>query len=208
MLEALLRRRAATGRDVSPAPLPPRTAPTDADNAKPHPGHEPFRAQAERLYAERARFDALADPKHLPTPEEIEAEILARPIGRSIDDVRRDLGVIAMICTMPFWDKMTDAIAAYQHGTAAERLDDTPPLPEPVPQQQPQNAAPAQPGRSPNPYPSPRPPICNIGTEPADPFGRHATCAWPRRNVSGQRGKTAVPPAAMGPPRAALRLAA
>ena len=203
-LESLLLKRAATGRDVSAAPRPMRAA--SHDDADTHPCHEPFQAQIARLTAERAQFDAPADPRHPATAEAIEAEVLASSIARTIDGIRRDLGIVAMMCTGPFWDAMTDAIACYQDGTAAECLDDTPP--EPGQRQQAEEAAaPAQLDRSPNPYPR-RKPWFNPGPRRVAPLRARPASARPHDNVRIQNRNAAAPAATGPPPRARMWLAA
>jgi hypothetical protein len=120
-LESLLLRRAATGRDVA-APRTGQTAWTE--DAKIHPCDEPFRDQLARLTAERAQHDAPVEPDHSASVAQIEAEVRARPIGRSIADICRDLGVVAMMCTRAFRETIVNAIACYHDCAAAECLDD------------------------------------------------------------------------------------
>ena len=125
-LESLLRERAATGRDVAMAPLHTCSEP-DADNAKAKidPLHEPLGAQFARLAAERAEHDAPIDPDHLPTLEAIEAEIRDRPIGLTIAHIRRDLGIVAGLCTRAFWDAVTEAVFCSE-SSALKCPDETP----------------------------------------------------------------------------------
>jgi len=123
-LETLLLQHAAAGRDATPPPR--RTLAAPGPDANAHPCDEPFPAQAARLTAERAQHDAPADPKSLATTEAIEAEVRARPIGRTIDDIRRDFGILAIMCAYEFWDALVDAIACYQD-IAAESLELTGP---------------------------------------------------------------------------------
>jgi len=116
-LESLLLLRADAGRDVAASPCPTQAVPVADANA--HPCDEPFDPQIARLNAERALHDVPADPANLATAKQIEAEVRDRTIGRTIGDISRDLGIIAMICTTGFWDAMTDVIARY-HDSAAE----------------------------------------------------------------------------------------
>ncbi|HUB48773.1 MAG TPA: hypothetical protein VMB73_27680 [Acetobacteraceae bacterium] len=114
-LESLLLRRAATGRDLTVSPPRLRTTPSaPGTNANPDPMNEPLNAQIGRLNAERASHDAPIDPDHLPTREQIEAEVRRRPIGRTITDICRDLGIVPGLCTREFWDSVTEAIACYE----------------------------------------------------------------------------------------------
>lgn len=106
-LESMLLKRAATGRDfeIKPPRLrSPRTT-AQADGS--------VQEQSDRIVAERAQHDAAIDPGRLPTMKEIEAEVLSRPIGRTIADIRRDLGVIPAFCTRDFWDALLLALACY-----------------------------------------------------------------------------------------------
>jgi hypothetical protein len=229
---------AATGRDVTAARLARTTSGDDvtaatacltrttSGAAPTHPCNEPFRVQIERLGAERARHDAPVDPRHPATAEAIEAEVLARSIGRTIADIRRDLGIVAMMCTTAFWDAMTDAIAGYQDGTAAERLDASPlPEPELMPQQagaaaeqqrdasaaeKPgDNCATAQLDQRASLYPL-RPSQCALGSgRRIIAFRRGPPLAKLRENVPKLHRYAGVFAAATGPPPlAAMRLAA
>ena len=107
-LESLLLQRAAAGRDLAAAPPATSGTPANAD-----PCDEPFNAQIARLHAERARHDAPVDPDNLATSLQIEAEVRDRSISRTIDDIRRDFGVVAIICTTQFWADITDATSRY-----------------------------------------------------------------------------------------------
>ena len=205
-LEALLLRRAATGRDVAP-PLLPACAAHGGDANVP-PCDESFHDQVARLTAERAQRDAPVDPDHLATPQAIEAEVLTRSIGRTIADISRDLGVVAMMCTDPFWDAMTGAIAGYHDGTAAECLDDTPLPREPLPQQRKPDCAPQRMHRGRR-LCARQTPALTIPRRRAVPFSPDLAPARPRRNVTLHRGNRAAAPAATGPPpRAPTQLAA
>ena len=121
-LETLLLMRAAAGHDVAPALLDTGAAASAAAG----PGEDPFSAQVARLAAERAQHDAPIDPANLATAEQIEAEVLARPIGRTINDIRRDLGLVAIMCTPGFWGAATSAIACYGASAALWREDSQP----------------------------------------------------------------------------------
>ncbi|HUB50215.1 MAG TPA: hypothetical protein VMB73_35030 [Acetobacteraceae bacterium] len=116
-LEALLRKRAATGRDVEVAPLRIRAASSASgagSNANLDPADEPLQAQVSRLTARRAKYDAPIDPDHLPTLEQIEAEVSRRPFGRTISDICCDFGIVPGMCTRAFWDAIMQAIMFYQ----------------------------------------------------------------------------------------------
>jgi hypothetical protein len=214
-LESLLLQRAAAGRDMAARPLHPNPAPTEDTNAD--PCNEPFDAQVARLTAERARHDAQVDPDNPATAEQIEAEVRARPIGRTIADIRRDLGIIAIMCTREFWDTVTDAVAAYQD-SAAEYLDATQPAPE-CPQQKHAAKPPTnQMDRGPDPYPQRtnrprRTPGSKIVERPLDRFGTMPAPAKPRPksrlSVPEPNRHATVAGRATGPPlRAATKCAA
>ncbi|HUB49464.1 MAG TPA: hypothetical protein VMB73_31200 [Acetobacteraceae bacterium] len=208
-LEFLLLKRAATGRDVAATPRPEST-----EDANAHPCDEQFQDQIARLTAERAQHDAPADPHNPATPESIEAEILARSIGRNIADICRDLGVVAIMCTPAFWDMLTGAIACFQHGAAVQSLDDAPPQPA-LPSRQPEPSAPQQQiGQTTNPC-ARRPSGCKSGVRRIALFRHRPGMSRPRQNVPALRNapalqkSAAMPNAATGPPlRAATRFAA
>ena len=120
-LEALLRKRAQSGRDIVIRPPRLRSAPN------PNPAHdtesESLDAQTADLRARRAQRDAPIDPDHLPTAAEIEAEVRTRSIGRSIDDICRDLGVVPGYCTGAFWRAIMNAIV-FHDGSFTGRIAD------------------------------------------------------------------------------------
>jgi len=129
-LESLLLERAATGHDVAIAPLHTPSEPAaDSAEAKIDPLHEPLGAQIARLAAERAEHDAPIDPNHLPTLEDMDAEIRDRPIGLTIAHIRRDLGIVAGLCTRSFWDAVTEAVICYE-SSALKCSDDMQHKPE------------------------------------------------------------------------------
>jgi hypothetical protein len=121
-LESLLRKRAATGRDVEVAPLRVHAASSVSgagSNADVDHGDEPFHAQVSRLTTQRAKYDEPIDPDHLPTLEEIEAEVSRRPFGRTITDICRDFGIVPGMCTRMFWDALIEAVIFYQGTTVS-----------------------------------------------------------------------------------------
>ena len=203
-LEALLLKRAAAGRDVA-APRPTHATPGTDTNAD--PWDEPADAQIARLTAERAQHDAPVDPDHPAAAEQIEAEVRARPIGRTIADIRRDLGIIANLCTRAFWDALADAIAGYEDSTVAW-LVDTQPQSDGPRQEQEANPAPEQMARGAC--------VCRRPTSggrfaarPLVPFRDQPARAWPRHNVPESHGHPGAATPATGPPLgAAMRLAA
>ena len=105
-LEALLGRRAARGQDLTPsairvpAPRVPRPAwPSAPPDAQPEP-HPANPAEDPRL-------------AHLPTEQEIAAEVRRRPVGAVIADICRDLGITPGQLDRAFWDELSHAIIAY-----------------------------------------------------------------------------------------------
>jgi hypothetical protein len=105
-LEAMLCRRAARGRDLSPPPirLPATRAPRAAQPA----------AAPDALPAPRPA-DPAEDPRfaRLPTEEELAAEVRRRPIGAVIIDICRDLGIAPGNLDRAFWDEISHAIIMY-----------------------------------------------------------------------------------------------
>ena len=113
-LERVLRARAARGRDL--AYLPPRRRaerepqagppqPKPADVEPPPPLPAPRR---------RPETDEPPDLASLPSLAQFEAEIRRRPVGRTIADICRDLGVSPTLCEGSFWNALFEAITWYR----------------------------------------------------------------------------------------------
>ncbi len=204
-LKSLLLQRAAAGRDVTAAPLhahPPATGDANAD-----PCDEPFDAQRARLTAERARHDAPVDPDNLATAEQIEAEVRARPIGRSLADIRRDLGIVACMCTRRFWDTVTDAIACFEVSVAV-CSEDMQPGPEPSAPAHETEPPKEKMQRGEHHYARRRPGFKTAG-QPIDPLRPNPAPAGPHDDVPIPHRRAAVATHATGPPlRAAMQRAA
>ena len=143
VLESLLLQRAAAGRDVETAPHPPAAPRPDAG---PDPVRQPLPAQIERLTADRAQYDAPIDPAHLPAREQIESEVHARPIGRTVADICRDLGVVPALCTSAFWAAVTKATACREVDAATAALRQHAPRKPEQRRQEPEDPQPQQPG--------------------------------------------------------------
>jgi len=201
-LESMLLQRAATGRDVAISPRPTRTAPSEDTD----PCNEPFDAQVARLTADRAQHDAPADPDNPATPEQIESEVRACSIGRAIADIRRDLGIIAMMCTREFWDAMTDA-THYFEDTAAEWPQDTHAGPEPSQPEPMQQSDQKQTDRHPILYPRQRQRF-KIAAQPVAPSRPGQALTRQRINVPLLHRHAVVAAATGPPPRAAAKRAA
>ena len=194
-LESLLRQRAAAGHDVEPSLRPTSTADTNAD-----PCNEPFSTQVARLTDERTQYDIPIDPNSLATPEQIEAEVRTRPIGRTVADIRRDLGIIAMMCKREFWDSVADAIARYED-SAATCPQDASPEPEPLPQTPQEDSSPEQTDRATT-LPARQTPAFKPGRRRATaPFRAMPAHPGPRDNVPLSNRRAPASPAATGPPR-------
>ena len=205
-LESLLRKRAATGRDLAPAPLRPRAQP--GTNAKADPGDEPVNTQAARLAAERARDDAPIDPDNLPTREEIEAEVRANPIGRTIAAICRDFGIVPGMCTREFWDTLSEAIASHE-GSILTCWQHMLHKPEQTHQQQDDDPAQEQIIRDIALHPH-RTLGFKIGERPVDPFRDEPAPARPRQSLPVRKHDAAASAEATGPPppNAAIKRAA
>jgi hypothetical protein len=68
----------------------------------------PFRRQPRAARpVDRSASPADTSPAHLPTPEDIAAEVRRRPIGAVIADIRRDLGIVP---SNPLWRELSLAI--------------------------------------------------------------------------------------------------
>ena len=59
----------------------------------------------------RPAFDP--DDLRIPTPEELDAEVRRRPLGRTILSICMDLAVIPSFCTGPFWNQIFDTLNNY-----------------------------------------------------------------------------------------------
>ena len=113
-LQRVLLARAARGRDLvylpprrraarAPQPAPPPPKPAGAEPPPPRPA--PLR---------RPETDDPPDLASLPSLEQFEAEIRHRPVGRTIADICRDLGVSPSLCEGSFWNALFEAITWYR----------------------------------------------------------------------------------------------
>jgi len=118
-LQALLLKRAATGRDITIGPprIPRLSAAAANGGVPPAPLTPGITGLA--TATGRPRSDAPIDPDHLPTLEAIEAEVSNRAFGRTINDICDDFGVVAGLCTGEFWDALMVAIACYDGSAMA-----------------------------------------------------------------------------------------
>jgi hypothetical protein len=49
----------------------------------------------------------------LPTPEELDAEVRRRPVGRTIAFICMDLGITPFLCEGEFWDRVDKILQRY-----------------------------------------------------------------------------------------------
>ena len=128
-LERVLLERAARGRDIRfttprqrasvtpPAPPDPPAAPADPPAGRPMeaPPGLPAEAQVARKAAARpSRPPGWNDPElFMPTPEDLEAQVRRRPLGRTLVDICLDLAVVPGFCAGPFWNELFDSIRLY-----------------------------------------------------------------------------------------------
>ena len=113
-LQRYLLARAARGRylrfdwppyaDLQPHHRPPAQAPRPAP-IRPHPALRGPGSPAESA---------------LPTPEELDAWVRRRPVGRTITDICLDLGIAPCLCDGDFWDKLDKILRRY--GGSLNRL--------------------------------------------------------------------------------------
>ena len=122
-LQRVLLDRARRGRDlVFPkqrvrAPRKPRPAlPPAADPQAEPPAPRPAPVR-------RPARDAAPDPDALPTLEQLMADIRRRPIGCTIADICRDLGVSPRLCHNQFWIVLFQAITWYRGNLPALMQD-------------------------------------------------------------------------------------
>ena len=108
-LERYLLARAARGRDIAIVPPRNRTpaSPDAIPQETPHPAQAKTPTYGRRLHPNHpANF-------HIPTLQELEAQIRRRPIGRTIADICTDLAVIPGFCTGQLWAGLFDTLQSY-----------------------------------------------------------------------------------------------
>ena len=121
-LERYLLSRAAKGREIGlvyPRERPPAKPPAepeqgakDAESASKDPGGRAKPGHDESgCTPKRPAFDP--DDLRIPTPEELDAEVRCRPLGRTILSICMDLAVIPSFCTGPFWNQIFDTLNNY-----------------------------------------------------------------------------------------------
>ena len=145
------------------------------------------------------------DPDHLPTLEEIEAEVRHRPFGRTIADICRDLGIVPGMCTRAFWDAVMEATIFYQ-GSAVTLTENILRKSAQFRQEQKNDPASEQIKRT-GPLYVDQVLGFKLGEPPVDPFRDMPMPAEPRHDVPIQKQHAAAAAEATGPPPA-IKLAA
>jgi len=104
-LEARLCQRAARGQDLAPTPVHESAV----------RGPRAARQITRDAQSEPQPANHTADPRlaHLPTAEEIAAEVRRRPVGAVIADICRDLGIAPGQLDRAFWGELSHAIIVY-----------------------------------------------------------------------------------------------
>ncbi len=109
-LERVLLARAARGRDL--VAYKPRTP--ARPEAQPARSHATEPQPPRRIPVPRPGLDEHPDPDALPTLQQLEAEIRARPLGRALADICSDLGISPSLCQGNFWFAITCALTWYR----------------------------------------------------------------------------------------------
>ena len=138
-LERVLLARAAQGRDIQfvfPRERPTTTPAAPADPRGEQPA-DPSAAQPADPQAEQSAEAPIApkstrpsrpfgwnDPElFMPTPEQLEAQVRRRPLGRTIVDICLDLAVMPGFCTGQFWNTLFDSIRLHGGSVAVLMLE-------------------------------------------------------------------------------------
>ena len=150
-LERVLLARAARGRDIqfifpreravatpaATATLTTRGDPPTADPPAAEPPADPSAMQSADGQAEQSAEAPIApkparpsrpfgwnDPEFfMPTPEQLEAQVRRRPLGRTIVDLCLDLAVMPGFCTGQFWNTLFDSIRLHGGSVAVLMLE-------------------------------------------------------------------------------------
>ena len=101
MLQRFLLARAAQGRDIEPTEPAERANPADIEALE-------IKLRPPAAPREKAPRRPHIDPDHpahfhMPTLQELEAQVRRRSVGRTIAEICMDLGVAAMTCDGGFW---------------------------------------------------------------------------------------------------------
>lgn len=126
-LEDMLRKRAKSGRDLkilTPRAHMPRKPPTAAGPAELLTATPATPAATQATPPRRrARPDVLLSVDDVPSMQQLEAEVRRRPVGRTIVDICRDLGIAPILCTGPFWNQVFLAIHCYRGSLSKMMLE-------------------------------------------------------------------------------------
>ncbi len=127
-LERLLLERAARGRDIdftAPRQRPTATPPAPPDPPAAPSAEPPVEPPVEQKPAPRAsRPRGWNDPEmFMPTPEELDAQVRRRPLGRTLVDICLDLAVVPGFCTGQFWNILFDSIRLHGGSIAVLMLE-------------------------------------------------------------------------------------
>ncbi len=129
-LERVLLARAARGRDIQFVfPRERATTATTTTATLTTPGDPPAAEQSAEVpvapkRARPSRPFGWNDPElFMPTPEQLEAQVRRRPLGRTIVDICLDLAVMPGFCTGPFWNTLFDSIRLHGGSVAVLMLE-------------------------------------------------------------------------------------
>jgi hypothetical protein len=119
-LQHYLLARAVSGRNLRFA-WPPGVAlqPHHRPPARPAPAKQPAPVRARQADPARLGPDNPASSP-LPTPEELEAWVRRRPIGRTMAYICMDLGIVPGLCAGEFWNQVEKTLRRY--GGSLNRL--------------------------------------------------------------------------------------
>ena len=109
-LHRLLLARALRGRDIG-LPAAPRQPRRPAQ-----PAAQPLAPRPPRRRGPKPPLT----PDTMPTPDQLDAEVRRRPIGRTLAAICADLGVAPSLCQAALWNEIFDAI--YRYGGSLPRL--------------------------------------------------------------------------------------
>ncbi|HVC60286.1 MAG TPA: hypothetical protein VND19_08015 [Acetobacteraceae bacterium] len=111
----------AAAPPAPPLPEPPPESP-GASAAEPPPAAAPSAQQPARP-VRRGLPQGLLSLDTMPSMEDIEAEVRRRPVGQTIADICRDLGIAPALCEGGFWNRLFDAIRCYRGNLGNVVLD-------------------------------------------------------------------------------------
>ncbi len=108
-LDAYLCRRAQKGREIPF--VEPRTPAVPA--ARPQPGTAPAAPKSPPKSPRKRSLPYNPESPHIPTMEEIEAEVRRTPVGRTIARICLDLGVVPAFCTGEMGNALLQVLEFY-----------------------------------------------------------------------------------------------